>query len=150
MRKAKPIKDVFFDERYDRGKDLIIQKTDDVLQSIITPIFEKKLDKKIISWIKFEGFSNKKRVKSEYKIVISLYEKGFYITQNVVAIDQKNANKNLIRWPYCIYVKNFKYIDTELIYGISLIDAFRDIDDATYPESKQRQCTFEEVRKIHS
>ncbi len=80
---------------------------------------------------------------------------GYGITRkfeekNVASDEEKKVNKNWIRWPYYIYVEEFKYIDTTLYDGISLLDVYKDVGADTYPGSKERNSTFDELKKIHS
>ena len=73
-----------------------------------------------------------------------------YEKENVATEEEKKENKNLVRWPYYINVEKFKYINTTLYDGISLLDVYKDVGSDTYPGSKKRNSTFNELKKIHS
>lgn len=79
---------------------------------------------------------------------------GYGITKkfndkNVMPKEQQEKNEIFKRWPYYIYVEKFRFINTELINGISLLDLYREIGYDTYPGSQKRKSTFEELKKIH-
>lgn len=66
-------------------------------------------------------------------------------------MSQKDQEKNEVfkRWPYFIYVENFRHINTKLLDGISLLDMLREVGYNSYPGSSERKSSFEELKKIH-
>ncbi len=70
--------------------------------------------------------------------------------QNVRSSEEQEKNENYKRWPYYIYVENFRFIKTKLLDGISLTELYRVIGSNTYPGSKKRKSSFRELKKIHS
>ncbi len=69
---------------------------------------------------------------------------------NVATDREKEQNENLVRWPYYIFVENFRFISTKLADGISLLDLYNEIGSSTYPGTKNRNSNFVELRKVHS
>jgi hypothetical protein len=69
--------------------------------------------------------------------------------KNVMSKLEQEKNENIKRWPYYIYVENFRFIKTRLLDGISLLDLLKDIGNNTYPSSKKQKIKFEELKKIH-
>ena len=69
--------------------------------------------------------------------------------QNVMSQEQQEKNENFKRWPYFIYVENFRFINTKLLDGISLLDLLKEVGYNSYPGSSKRKSSFEELKKIH-
>jgi HKD family nuclease len=67
---------------------------------------------------------------------------------NIVPQEERVQNPNSDRWPYFIYVKDFKYTNT-LLDGISLLDVLREVGYNTYPNSSVRKSSFEQLKKVH-
>ncbi len=78
---------------------------------------------------------------------------GFGITRkfnskNVMSQEEQDHNENFKRWPYFIYVENFRFVNT-LLEGVSLLDMLREVGYYSYPASIKRESSFEELKKIH-
>jgi hypothetical protein len=79
---------------------------------------------------------------------------GYGITRkfdkkNIMSNEEQKNNKIYKRWPYYIYVENFRFIKTKLYDGISLMEIYRILGSNIYPGSKERKSTFKELKKIH-
>ena len=79
---------------------------------------------------------------------------GYGITRkfnrhNVMSKEQQEEKENFKRWPYFIYVENFRFINTKLLDGISLLDMLKEVGYNSYPGSSRRKSSFEELKKIH-
>ena len=70
--------------------------------------------------------------------------------KNCISEEEQALNENHRRWPYYIYVEKFKYINTTLFDGISLLDLYREIGSDTFPGAKKRNSNFNELKKVHS
>jgi HKD family nuclease len=180
-----------FPEDLDFGKIFTPKKNIDKIEELFTPK-ELKKNKISTSWIKFEGFSDKRRTKNDEPLIIELNENNFYRTRfpkkpkgykngdlifiarnswdkngnitpviygygitrkfdehNVLSIEEQESDENFKRWPYYIYVENFRHITTKLLDGISLLDLYREIGSNTYPGSKKRNSSFADLKRIH-
>ncbi len=69
--------------------------------------------------------------------------------QNVMSQEQQEKNENFKRWPYFVYVEKFRFIDTKLLDGISLLDMLKEVGYNSYPGSSKRKSSFEELKRIH-
>jgi HKD family nuclease len=67
---------------------------------------------------------------------------------NVIPKLEQKIDGNFERWPYFIYIENFRYV-TSLQEGVSLLDMLRVVGFNSYPKSSQRKDSFLDLRKIH-
>ncbi|MFI1770179.1 phospholipase D family protein [Thalassobellus citreus] len=72
-----------------------------------------------------------------------------FTRKNVMTKEQQEANEVFKRWPYYIYVENFRFINTNLADGISLLDMLRDVGYNSYPGSSKRKSSFAKLKRIH-
>lgn len=175
----------------DFGKEINPKKKFDKIEELLSP-------QKVIkstntnAWIKFEGYSDNRRIKEDTPLNIVLNSDNCYRTHfpsrptgyktgdlifiarnswdkngdktpmiygygitrkfdvhNVMSQEEQEKNENFKRWPYFIYVENFRYLETKLLDGISLLDMLREVGYNSYPGSCKRKSSFEELKKIH-
>jgi len=69
--------------------------------------------------------------------------------QNIMSLEEQEKDENFKRWPYYIYVENFRFINTKLLDGISLLELYRNIGSNIYPGSKKRGSSFTDLKRVH-
>lgn len=79
---------------------------------------------------------------------------GYGITRkfnkdNVVPIEEQEANENLKRWPYYIYVENFRHLEGKLNIGIPLVEVYKKLGNKTYPTRVNKETSYAKLKEMH-